>query len=488
MASGAGAYVKKSLAETGAILEADLDHGNIQGLGDDDHTQYVLHTEVDDTPVDGVTTDPISSNWAFDHVAAADPHTGYRLESADHSHQTAGAQAGKLDHGSALNGLGDDDHAQYVLVDGSRTMTGSLGVGADIHITGSVYSGDGLGFHTPGWLQTVDRVAPGTPPSAEGRWYQQSGTPYFIDDGGDISALNALGGGVTDHGALTGLGDDDHGQYLLADGTRQLGNDWDAGNNAIQAKKFISVMPSGSAPFEVASPTVVNNLNADLLDDQHAADFEAADAWQAAWPVGSIYIGTTDVNPNTLFGFGTWEAFADGRVLLGLADIGFDTLLAEGGALTHVLDESEIPAHTHVQDAHNHTQDSHGHTQAAHTHTQNAHNHTQNQHRHTDASHDHAAFSAGKWSFTTAGAGFLSVDSGGSVFNIRTGGSGTLTTNYTTPTNIAATATNQNATPAINGTTAINQAATAVNQSTGGGGAHNNVQPYIVVAIWHRTA
>ncbi|MGW8177404.1 MAG: hypothetical protein ACWGQW_01190 [bacterium] len=39
--------------------------------------------DVDDTPVDGVTTAPVSSNWAYDHVAAADPHTGYRLESAD---------------------------------------------------------------------------------------------------------------------------------------------------------------------------------------------------------------------------------------------------------------------------------------------------------------------------------------------------------------------------------------------------------------------
>lgn len=36
---------------------------------------------VDDTPVNGETTQPISSNWAFDHAAAADPHTGYVLES-----------------------------------------------------------------------------------------------------------------------------------------------------------------------------------------------------------------------------------------------------------------------------------------------------------------------------------------------------------------------------------------------------------------------
>jgi len=37
--------------------------------------------DVDDTPVNGVTAAPVSSNWAFDHAAASDPHPGYRLES-----------------------------------------------------------------------------------------------------------------------------------------------------------------------------------------------------------------------------------------------------------------------------------------------------------------------------------------------------------------------------------------------------------------------
>jgi microcystin-dependent protein len=36
--------------------------------------------------------------------------------------------------------------------------------------------------------------------------------------------------------------------------------------------------------------------------------------------------------------------------------------------------------------------------------------------------------------------------------------------------------------------TATNQAATATNQNTGGGGSHSNVQPYIVVYMWKRTA
>lgn len=53
--------------------------------------------------------DPVTA-----HAAAGDPHAGYRLESADHSHASTGAQAGQLDHGAALTGLTDDDHTQYL--------------------------------------------------------------------------------------------------------------------------------------------------------------------------------------------------------------------------------------------------------------------------------------------------------------------------------------------------------------------------------------
>jgi hypothetical protein len=72
-----------------------------------------LATEHEADGTHGAIT-PTSCGLMTTHVAAADPHTGYRLESADHSHQSTGAQAGKLDHGLALDGLSDDDHPQYI--------------------------------------------------------------------------------------------------------------------------------------------------------------------------------------------------------------------------------------------------------------------------------------------------------------------------------------------------------------------------------------
>lgn len=48
------------------------------------------------------------------------------FSNAQHDHQDAD-DAGKLDHGLALDGLGDDDHTQYVLADGSRDIDFSGG-------------------------------------------------------------------------------------------------------------------------------------------------------------------------------------------------------------------------------------------------------------------------------------------------------------------------------------------------------------------------
>ena len=73
------------------------------------------------------------------------------------------------------------------------------------------------------------------------------------------------------------------------------------------------------------------------------------------YPVGSIYINAAvATNPGTLLGFGTWAAYAEGRVPVGIAGSGtFDTLDKTGGAETdsHTLTTSEIPSHNHANGA-----------------------------------------------------------------------------------------------------------------------------------------
>jgi microcystin-dependent protein len=138
-------------------------------------------------------------------------------------------------------------------------------------------------------------------------------------------------------------------------------------------------------------------------------------------------------NPATLLGFGVWAAIAAGRMLTGFdgTDSDFDAAEKIGGSKTHTLSAAEMPSHTHVQDPH--------------THTQNAHNHTQ---RVGSASNGPlSGYTADTSTNTPVSSGYTTVDA-----------------------------------------TAVNQNATAVNQTTGGGGAHNNLPPFFTVFAWKRTA
>lgn len=63
-------------------------------------------------------------------------------------------------------------------------------------------------------------------------------------------------------------------------------------------------------------------------------------ALQSLYPVGSIYINAgVSTNPATLLGFGTWTAFGAGRVMVGLngGDALFDSLEETGGSKDTVL-------------------------------------------------------------------------------------------------------------------------------------------------------
>ena len=70
---------------------------------------------------------------------------------------------------------------------------------------------------------------------------------------------------------------------------------------------------------------------------------------RAIYPVGAIYISTTDNNPANLFGFGTWQRFGNGRALVGVDEenSNFNTAQQVGGAETHTLTVDEMPSHTH---------------------------------------------------------------------------------------------------------------------------------------------
>lgn len=72
---------------------------------------------------------------------------------------------------------------------------------------------------------------------------------------------------------------------------------------------------------------------------------------KALHPVNSIYLSMDSTNPNTLFGFGTWQLIGQGRTLVGVdtSDNDFKTAGKTGGSKTHTLSINEMPVHSHAQ-------------------------------------------------------------------------------------------------------------------------------------------
>lgn len=151
---------------------------------------------------------------------------------------------------------------------------------------------------------------------------------------------------------------------------------------------------------------------------------------QAAYPVGAIYISTVVTNPATLFGFGTWVAYGQGRMLIS-QDGATYTAGSTGGSATSTIGTTNLPSHTHGVSS-----ITVGNTDLSHTHTYG---------------------SANNWGAGSANA-----------FDARNTGS------YTT----SGASVNMNHNHSLSGTT----------DATGSGTALTTISPYIAVYMWNRTA
>lgn len=63
------------------------------------------------------------------------------------------------------------------------------------------------------------------------------------------------------------------------------------------------------------------------------------------FPVGYVYTSVDSTDPAIVLGYGTWQQFAQGRVLVGvdITDPDFDTVEETGGEKKHVLTCEEVP-------------------------------------------------------------------------------------------------------------------------------------------------
>jgi hypothetical protein len=122
-------YTEPEMDATISGIQSDIstysDHGNLSGLGDDDHTQYILvdGTRAFTSTVDGVTPTADANLTTKLYVDGLVSTTSGTLQGEIDDINTA---MGSLDHGTDLAGLLDDDHPQYILVDGSRGFTNTV--------------------------------------------------------------------------------------------------------------------------------------------------------------------------------------------------------------------------------------------------------------------------------------------------------------------------------------------------------------------------
>lgn len=114
--------------------------------------------------------------------------------------------------------------------------------------------------------------------------------------------------------------------------------------------EFNAIATAVGTKADIASPVFLGNPTATTQSFGNNSTRLATTAFvqtalQALHPIGSIYISVTSTNPNTLFGFGTWIAFATGKTIFGFdsGNTAFDTAEETGGSADAV-----VVSHTHT--------------------------------------------------------------------------------------------------------------------------------------------
>ena len=315
-----------------------LDHGSLSGKGDDDHTQYLIidgtramtgDLDLDSHALRNASELEFSVDLAFTPLSvdvlelvdkANTAYKSLKLAGLDaylginvHNHKIFNVltptsdydaatkkyvddNVGVTDHG-ALTGLADDDHTQYLLINGTRAMTGNLNInGNQITNVGQIisFNGNTLTFNDSGGYGYIRFVS--TAPKEVKVYYDL--LPYSTLDvmlGSSTKKWNALyanyghfygtlnvhsqkitnvltptadydaatkkyvddNAGATDHGALTGLGDYDHDQYLRKNGAQAMTGNLDMGSSYIRATTTLTLRYQTSYRLALGSTSII---------------------------------------------------------------------------------------------------------------------------------------------------------------------------------------------------------------------------------------
>ena len=214
-----------------------------------------------------------------------------------------------------------------------------------------------------------------------------------------------------------------------------------SGHTGINIDEMISLVPELQRQLNELKAQVTTQVNQSVNDLTNAVNNQVTELtntvnkyWEVVYPIGSIYISINNTSPATLFG-GSWAQITDTFLL----SSGSRSAGATGGEENVILTLEQAPAHTHTRG----TMEITGKLRV-----------------YNDYNLNNTSYQ------NYVGGAFSSEESMGTSSNLTSGSSDAVRQH------------NFNASKAWTGETS----------SAGGGQAHNNMPPYVVVNMWKRIA
>jgi hypothetical protein len=334
------------------------DHGALAGLTDDDHSQYALlagrtggqilygsdttaeDLTLGDNSVDGNTITVTQIIAAYTHVSS---------DGTDHSYIDQDVTSGSSPTFDGTNFTGIPNGAldeTYINADGTVGLTGDWDAGS-YEIRAQTFESDvatGTAPLTIASTTLVTNLNADLLDSQEGSYYldrtnhtgtqtastisdfdtevsnnvdvaantthrSSDGTDHTYIDQDVTSGSSPTFDGTNFAGIPNGALDE---TYINANGTVGLSANWDAGSYEIRAQTFQSDITTGTAPFIVASTTVVANLNADLLDGSEGSYYLDRTNHTGTQTASTISDFDTEVSNNTDVAANTTHRSSDG--------------------------------------------------------------------------------------------------------------------------------------------------------------------------------
>lgn len=253
-----------------------------------------------------------------------------------------------------------------------------------------------------------------------------------------LAALN-----LSTYQGITNIGTDTMPQVGMAVESRGFNLAGDLAQNLIDLQSTVRSQGTAITQNETDIENINNVLNSPLVSYNGllpvvnpSGIYTYKSVADIVYPIGSIYLSVNNIDPGTIFG-GTWVSWGSGQVPVGVntSVSQFAKVEQTGGEITHTLTTAEMPSHDHSISGGACTTGSGG------------------SHNHTYGATVHPAVG-----FTLGSNGYSTV-----------------------------TGDNQNTSSNGNHSHSVPDHAHDIG-NTGGGQAHNNLQPYITCYMWKRTA